>query len=129
MKSLQDIINEGLFNRGATIYSTDFENLKTWLSLVGSWGYQNIKNRPEQYRCCPRIEKFNDTISSVEIAALDDLLNNLNKAIENRDAKLKITSKQKSLVIWLGKYIHDKAELWNKDCDNFYLLTIKLAGQ
>lgn len=129
MKSLIEYIEEGLFNKGASIYKEDFENLKGWVSLVCSRGKSYIRVEPARYNACPAIAKFDDTISSVQIAALDDLFSSLDNAIKLNENKLRITNKQKELILWLGKYVDDKAYNWTKECEQLNKLRIRLAAK
>ena len=127
MKGLSTFLTESL--GGATIEYKYFRMLLGWVALASSWGKENRISYNAQYKACPKVNDFVNTISSMEIAAVDDLMYRLESAIENADQKLKIDRRTKNLVIWLAKYVHDNTDKRTKEMDELKELQIKLAAQ
>lgn len=127
MKGLSTFLTESL--GGATIGYKYFRTLLGWVALASSWGKENRISYNAQYKACPKVNDFCNTISSMEIAAVDDLMYRLESAIENSEQKLKIDRRTKNLVIWLAKYVWDNTDKATKEMDELKQLQIDLAAQ
>ena len=127
MKGLSTFLTESL--GGATIEYKYFRMLLGWVALASSWSKENRISYNAQYKACPKVNDFGNTISSMEIAAVDDLMYRLESAIENSEQKLKIDRRTKNLVIWLAKYVWDNTDKATKEMDELKQLQISLAAQ
>jgi hypothetical protein len=127
MKRLSNFINESI--GGAKIKNTHFRTLLGWVALAGSWGKQNRLSYNAQYKACPKVNDFGDTISSAEIDTIDKLMYRLQDAIEHSERSITIDRKTKNLIIWLAKYAWDNAFTITNDVNDLKLIQFSLASQ
>ena len=127
MKKLSNFITESI--GGAKIKYTHFRTLLGWVALAGSWGKENRISYNAQYKACPKVNDFADTISSSEIDAIDQLMYRLQDAIEHSERSITIDRRTKNLIIWLAKYVWDNTDKATKEMEELKQLQISLAAQ
>ena len=92
-------------------------------------GKENRISYNAQYKACPKINDFGDTISSSEIDAIDQLMHRLQDAIEHSERSITIDRRTKNLIIWLAKYVWANTASATKEMKELKQLQIDLASQ